>query len=193
MKNKNMQDNLAKALSKAQGMMEGAKKDKKNPFFNSRYADLSSVFDAIRQPFASNGLSITQVMDVTEDGKTILCTRLMHDSGEFIDSKMILPIDPNPQKVGSCITYYRRYSLMAIAGIPAEDDDGNVAAGKPAPSFISSQQVSNLERLINGHTEVRAKVLANCNGNLSSITIDRYAGAIEWVTALVKGKEESND
>ena len=190
MNNKKTQVNLATALCKAQSVMTGAKKDKKNPFFKSSYADLSSVFDAIRLPFASNGLSVSQTMDVTEDGKTLLCTRLMHESGEFLDSRMILPMDPNPQKVGSCITYYRRYALMAIAGLPAEDDDGNTASGKPSPSYISSEQVSKLEKLINGHTEIRAKVLANCGNNLSSITIDRYSGAYKWIENLIKKEEE---
>jgi hypothetical protein len=171
--------NLATALCKAQSVMSGAKKDKQNPFFRSRYADLASVFDAIRAPFASNGLSITQTMDVLADGQQVLCTRLMHVSGEFIDSKMLLPKDPNPQKLGSAITYMRRYSLMAIAGIPAEDDDGNQASGNPLPKldYISSKQVADLERLINGNDKVRAQVLANCNNNMSSITKDRYPGA----------------
>lgn len=180
--------NLATALSKAQGIMQGAKKDKKNPFFKSNYADLSSVFDAIREPFARNGLAVTQTMDILPDGKQILITKLLHTSGEFLDSKMILPVDPNPQKVGSCLTYYRRYALMAIAGLPAEDDDGNQAAGKPAPvaEYITNAQVAALEKLINGHASVRKAVLDNCKQNMSSITVDRYPGAVEWVKDLIR-------
>ena len=119
---------LAEALSKAQAIMSGAKKDKQNPFYRSNYADLGSVFEAIRQPFAANGLSISQTMDVLENGRTILKTLLLHSSGEFLESKMILPDLSDPQKVGASITYYRRFSLMSIAGIPAEDDDGNSVA-----------------------------------------------------------------
>jgi hypothetical protein len=179
--------NLATALCKAQGIMTGAKKDKKNPFFKSTYADLASVFDAIRDPFTSNGLSVTQTMDVLESGRTVLCTRLMHSGGEYIDSKMLLPDDPNPQKLGSAITYYRRYSLMAIAGLPPEDDDGNAASGKAAQAvkYINSNQVAHLESLINGHTEIRKLFLENCNGDMNTVTIDRYPGAVQWIKKLI--------
>jgi hypothetical protein len=178
---------IATALNKAQGVISGAKKDKKNDFFKSNFADLSSVFEAIRVPFAENGLSVTQTMDVIEGGKQILCTKLMHISGEFIESKMLLPSDPNPQKLGSAITYFRRYSLMAIAGIPASDDDANSASNKPSPqvSFITPKQVADLERLINGHTEIRKKVLSNCNQKMESITVDRYPGAVQWINDLI--------
>lgn len=177
---------IATALNKAQTIMGGAKKDKKNPFFNSRYADLSSVFDAVREPFASNGLSITQTMDVTENGLTVLKTRLMHVSGEFIDSKMIVPIDPNPQKVGSTLTYFRRYQLMGIAGIAPEDDDGNAAAGKSnTVKLISLEQIRNIEHLINGYSDIREEFMKACKGDLGSITIDRYQNALDWINKMI--------
>mgnify|MGYP003647753682 CR=1 FL=1 len=119
---------IATALCKAQGVMTGAKKGKQNPFFKSTYSDLASIFDAIREPFHSNGLSVTQTMEVLPTGVQLLCTRLLHNSGEYIDSKMLLPPEGNPQKLGSLITYFKRYSLMAIAGVPSEDDDGNSAS-----------------------------------------------------------------
>lgn len=121
-------DKLAEALSSAQATMSGAKKDKANPFFKSKYADLSSIFEAVKEPFAENGLCITQIMEVLESGRTVLKTMLMHKSGQSIVSSMILPDIADPQKLGSAITYFRRYSLMSIAGIPAEDDDGNSAS-----------------------------------------------------------------
>ena len=176
--------NLATALCKAQGIMAGAKKDKKNPFFKSTYADLSSVFDAIREPFSNNGLSVTQTLDILENGKPVLCTRLMHISGESISSRMLLPEEPNPQKLGSLLTYYRRYSLMAIAGIPAEDDDGN-AASRNAPTFINKDQISILETLINGNVNVRDRVLENCNGDFGTITTERFPGALQWIKKLL--------
>jgi len=117
---------LATALAKAQGEMNNAKKDKKNPFFKSQYADLASVFEACRLAFYENDISVTQTMRV-EGERMILVTRLMHASGEYIDSEMLLPNQLEPQKMGSAITYYRRYSLMAIAGVAADDDDGNEA------------------------------------------------------------------
>jgi len=177
--------NIATALSKAQVVMRGAKKDSKNLFFKSSYSSLASVFEAIREPFTSNGLAVSQLMDVRDDGRTVIITKLMHVSGESIESKMLLPEIIDPQKLGSAISYYRRYSLMAIAAIPSEDDDGNEAAKAPKPSYISSRQVAHLEELINGNVEIRKKVLANCGNNLSSITVDRYPGAIKWIESLL--------
>jgi len=175
--------NLATALSKAQAVMKGAKKSSKNPFYKSTYCDLSSIFDAIRVPFAENGLSVSQTMDILDNGKQILCTRMLHVSGEFLDSKMLLPQELNPQKLGSLLTYYRRYSLMAICGIAGEDDDGNEASGNcaPIPQYISHKQLSELETLINGNTRVRKLVLDNCKQNMASITTDRFSGAVKWI------------
>jgi hypothetical protein len=51
---------IAAALAKAQSEMGGAVKDSANPFFKSKYADLSSVWDACRGPLTKNGLSVVQ-------------------------------------------------------------------------------------------------------------------------------------
>ena len=120
----NTENKLAKALSKAQGEMESAKKDSKNPFFRSSYADLASVIQAIKEPLSNNGLAYTQI--ITEDD--VLVTRLMHESGESIESRMKFTSGKGDmQSKGSAITYARRYTLQAIVGLSAEDDDGNKA------------------------------------------------------------------
>lgn len=122
---------LAAALAKAQGEMGAAIKDAANPFFKSRYADLAAVVDALKKPFASNGLSYVQTTDADETSVYVE-TLLMHSSGEWISGRLKMPVSkPNdPQALGSAMTYCRRYGLQAIAGIPADDDDGNAAAGK---------------------------------------------------------------
>lgn len=118
---------LAAALNKAQAEMSGAKKGANNPFFKSKYADLNAVVDAVRIPFADNGLSYSQ-FPVMDENRVGVETILMHESGEFIASTLMLPTGKlDAQAAGSAITYARRYSLQSIAGIPAEDDDGNAA------------------------------------------------------------------
>ena len=120
--------NLAAALCKAQGVMEGAIKDKENPFFGKSYADLGSVVAVIKKPFADNGLSYSQ-FPVSDGDNVGVDTILMHESGEWISTLYYLPmVKRDPQKAGSAITYARRYALQAIAGIPNEDDDGNAAS-----------------------------------------------------------------
>ena len=123
---------LAGALNKAQAEMSGAKKSSVNPFFKSKYSDLVSVVDAVRMPFSENGLSYSQ-FPLFDNGCVGVETILMHDSGEWISSVLMLPMNKqDPQAAGSAITYARRYSLQSIAGIPSEDDDGNsTVSSKP--------------------------------------------------------------
>ena len=114
---------LITSLNKAQASMSCAKTDSNNPFYNSKYANLPAVFKAIKQCLLENDLCISQVMDVRDDGRMILNTILLHNSGQMLESKMCLPDIKDPQKLGGAITYFRRYSLMSIAGIPANDTD----------------------------------------------------------------------
>lgn len=120
---------IAKALCKTQATVEAVKKDASNPFFKSKYADLASIWHAIREPLTSNGLSVLQEPS-TEGNKVKITTTLMHVSGEFLRSVLEVPaVKVDPQGIGSAITYARRYALGAIVGIAPEDDDGNAASG----------------------------------------------------------------
>ena len=137
--------NLAMALNKAQAEMGGAAKDANNPFFKSKYADLGSVIRAIKEPFASNGLSYSQ-FPISEADTVGVDTILMHSSGEWIESRLLLPmVKADPQKAGSAITYARRYALQAIAGIPSEDDDGNAASQGNKTAAVKKKQMSYAE------------------------------------------------
>lgn len=125
--------NLADALCKAQGEMEGAKKTSNNPHFRSAYADLESVWDACREPLTKHGLAVIQ-SPMGDGDHVVLETMLVHTSGEFIRRKLpIRPTKQDPQGVGSAITYARRYALMAMVGLAPEDDDGNAASGGNQP------------------------------------------------------------
>lgn len=118
---------LAAALSKAQSQIQGAVKDSKNPFFKSQYADLSSVWEAIRKPLADNGLAIAQPVRGTENGVEVE-TFLMHSSGQWVADSLLIPVQKmDAQGVGSAITYGRRYGLSAMVGVCQVDDDGNAA------------------------------------------------------------------
>lgn len=120
---------LATALSKFQATVGLVKKDSTNPFFHSKYADLSTIIEAIRDQLSKQGLSFAQFPD--EKGLT---TILMHISGEWISSTAdIKPKDDTPQAQGSAITYMRRYALSAVLGIATEDDDDGNSASTPAP------------------------------------------------------------
>ena len=118
---------LATALAKAWGAMSNAAMNKVNPHFKSRYADLSSVLDAIRGPLAMNGLIPTQTIEL-RDNAMVLRTTLLHTSGQWLASEYPLPIAGRPHEIGSALTYARRYSLAAMVCNSAdEDDDANAA------------------------------------------------------------------
>jgi hypothetical protein len=131
--------NLALALAKAQGEMGAAAKDASNPHFRSKYADLSSIMDACREPLSKHGLAVTQLPGRGEDGSVQLTTILMHESGEHLGSTISSrPAQENPQVVGSILTYLRRYALASVVGVVSDDDDGEAASAparqqKPAP------------------------------------------------------------
>ena len=124
---------IADALVKAQSAMKPALKDSRNPHFNSRYADLASVWDAIREPLTSNGLSVIQMVGSNELEKSTLTTRVTHISGEWIESTWQIPVGKqDPQGLGSAISYARRYALASAIGVVQEDDDGNAAMPRQA-------------------------------------------------------------
>ena len=120
---------IATALCEAQRVMEPAKKDAENPFFNSRYADLASVWSVVRGPFAENGLSVVQgSAPITRDAVVSVTTRILHKSGQWIESTMsCVAKDAGPQSVGSACSYLRRYGLSSMAGVATADDDGNLS------------------------------------------------------------------
>jgi hypothetical protein len=168
---------LASAMNKAQSEMSGAKKGALNPFFKKNYADLNSVVDAVRIPFSDNGLSYSQ-FPLFEEGRVGVETILMHESGEWISSVLMLPmVKQDPQAAGSAITYARRYALQSIAGIPSEDDDGQGAmAGKtaaPVVQLVTDSQAANILALLEEVGADKVKFLAyfkvDCVGSIPTL------------------------
>jgi len=119
---------LAAALSKAQGQMHAAEKAASNPFFKSKYMTLTSVWEAIRKPLSDNELAVVQSA-ASKKNMIKVRTKIIHSSGEWVsDCLEMTAKDGSPQALGSALTYARRYSLAAMVGVVAdEDDDGNAA------------------------------------------------------------------
>lgn len=121
--------NLAAALCKVQAKMKPLKRNADNPFYKSSYTDLASMSEVLLPMLTAEGLSVVQ----GGDGST-LDTLLLHVSGEWIRTSLTMPAESNPQKLGSIVTYFRRYALAALVGAVSEgeDDDGNAASHPPA-------------------------------------------------------------
>jgi len=138
---------LAGALCKAQAVIEGAAKDKMNPAFRSKYADLAACWDAARKPLADNGLAVVQAATSDESGVKVE-TMLMHSSGEWLSDSLGIPLTKrDAHGVGAAVTYGRRFGFCAMVGICPEDDDGNKAAGKAEPEAAKAPRGSARETL----------------------------------------------
>ena len=154
---------LASALMVFHIKIDTIKKDATNPFFKSKYASLSNILDAIKIPLAESDLSFSQ-HPMGENG---LSTILMHKSGEWIGSHFTMkPVKNDPQGIGSCITYMRRYALAAILGLNIdEDDDGNAA------STPTKEPVQEEKSWLNPKTEQfnKAKAYLETGGKIDAI------------------------
>lgn len=124
---------LASALIKAQAGMPRLAKDKTNPFFKSAYVGLDTVMPAALKVLSEHSLGVVQTIGQDERGGTTLSTTLLHESGEWIsDTQPLLLVKPDPQGQGSAVTYARRYAMMALLGMVAEEDDDGNRASSPA-------------------------------------------------------------
>lgn len=144
---------LCKALTVFHLKVGDITKDAKNPFFKSTYATLQNIQDAIREPLIESGLIVSQ-HPVGDHGLTTL---LMHSSGEWICSTYIMtPVKNDPQGIGSCITYQKRYALTSVLNLSIgdPDDDGNKATfgnGIPAqPEKIDKPWMNKGSKEFNG-------------------------------------------
>jgi hypothetical protein len=126
---------LVKALVAAQKEMKPPKKGhtaKATETRSYKYADLSDVLECAREPLTKTGLAHAQTLRA-QDGHMVLVTSLLHTSGQWIASEYPLANYARPQEQGSALTYARRYSLTALLGIAAEDDDDGQTAQNAEP------------------------------------------------------------
>jgi hypothetical protein len=147
------------AKAKAIGEMETPKKNCKNPYFSSMYADLASIVDATRKPLADNQLVPSQYAENTPDGGMAVTTRLTHGpSGQFEQTTLTMrPMyqvkgggweeSQDPQTLATAITYARRYSLSALLGLASEpEDDGNSSSDAKTKTEGRQQQPQRQQR-----------------------------------------------
>ena len=158
-------DNLATALSKAQGEMPAVKFDSKNPFLKNNYASLGAIIATSKPILAKHGLAVTQLV-YNEGDQVGVETILMHSSGEHISTRISMATEAEKGKsaaqvAGSIITYLRRYSLASILGLYADEDgDGN----KPVEAKPEPQAEPEPEPVAEPMTIERAMKITNSEG-----------------------------
>jgi hypothetical protein len=121
---------LKQKIASIQHTVEGLSKEANNPFFKSKYVDLNTIIEALRPLEAEQSISITMPLSNVAGRPAIRLVVQDLDSDDMTEDIITLPDISDPQKMGSAITYYRRYMLMSFFNIKAEDDDSNFASGK---------------------------------------------------------------
>ena len=118
-------------------------KDAKNPFFKSSYFDINSLLKNLKPLLGKYKLVLHQPIEKGEVHSIIECV----DTNERTKpSSLELPDISDPQKLGSCITYFRRYTLVSLLGLQADDDDGNLASNKKINNAINNQTQNKDEK-----------------------------------------------
>lgn len=120
---------LLKKISKAKSEIGSITKSETNPFFKSKYFDINAMLRQIEPILEAHELLLTQ--PIIEG--SVVSQIFDVNTGDCVQSKMMLPELSDPQKMGSAITYYRRYTLQSLLALEAEDDDGNSASTNNKP------------------------------------------------------------
>jgi len=153
-------ENLNVDFIKALGELKNPTKNAINPHFKNRYATLDVICDEIREVFKKFGIAIVQIPQEIADGKLVLSTKLYGCDGVIdFGNYPIKAVKDDPQGIGSAITYARRYSLCAICGIAAEDDDdANFTSGKEEKKAPAKPLMSQ------NNPQVKAEIMGKVAG-----------------------------
>ena len=150
-------------------------KDETNPFFKSKYFDINGLLRHTEPLLQKNGLLLLQPIINGEVSSQIIDT----DSGESVTSSIALPNMDDPQKLGSAVTYYRRYTLQSLLGLQAEDDDANSAsqAVKSTKPWINENDNTWKAALAKGITIAKIKE----HYAISNINALKYEDALKGI------------
>jgi len=113
-------------IFRIQNEIEAIFKNAKNPYFKSNYADINAMLEQLQPLLNKYKVAIEQPM---RDGKVFTILTCV-DTGDSKSSSLELQPMSDPQKLGSVITYFRRYTLQGLLGIRTKDDDANSASGQ---------------------------------------------------------------
>jgi len=120
-----METNIYNKLFKVQKEIGVISKETTNPFYNSKYFDINSLLKQVMPLLQKQDLLLLQPI---QDG--MVKSVIIDTNGGSVESSMFLPEISDPQKLGSAITYYRRYTLQSLLALQAEDDDANATVNE---------------------------------------------------------------
>ena len=146
--------NIQAVMLEAYGLVGKVGKNAKNPFFKSNYADINNVLDTIAPVCSKLGLVVIQAPKLKQ-GNDVLNTviSLAENPEQFVESdvRLLLP-SADMQKLGSAITYARRYSLISLFLLETEDDDGNTSSKHPTATQKRNMDINKaMDKLVEAH------------------------------------------
>jgi hypothetical protein len=172
---------LIKALIKAKGEFKAIAKDKTNPHYKSKYSSLDTVLAAVEPALAKNGLVLTHQ---ATNGEFI--TTLHHESGESLSSSLPLPTFADPQKMGSYLSYCRRYAITGLLSVCSdEDDDAN--ANIPAKGSTPAPAKGNTPAASKAPTDQFALLRRNVTGAFKQLGWEKDQ-IKEWIDINFGGR-----
>ena len=140
-----MKTNIYSKLYDLQNELGAISKDATNPFYKSKYFDINSLIGQLKPLLQKHNLLLIQ--PITDNQVRSVIYDL---DGGSVESSMPLPTDLDAQKLGSAITYFRRYTLQSLLALQAVDDDGNLASKRIVSSAkIKPQLISNTPQFKN--------------------------------------------
>lgn len=154
--------NFYEKLSAVKAEVGRISKDSSNPFFKSKYFDVNSLLLHVEPIIQKHELLLLQPI---QDG---LVKSIIFDTKGFsIESGIALPEINDPQKLGSAITYYRRYTLQSLLALQAEDDDANLASNK----VVANNAPTDDKKWLNKNTPEFTKSIEylKSGGNIEAI------------------------
>jgi len=139
--------------------------------YGYRYADLADLLQAVRPVLAKHGLVATQTASTVGD-EVAIWTTLLHQTGQFVTaSALTLPAGRTAQETGSAVTYGRRYALMALLGLAADDDDGAAAAPRSTgQGRRNAGEQRNASRQASAKVEARTEAEGEIRRLLATLT-----------------------
>ena len=137
------------ALAAAQVEINNAITKTDNDFTKKKYADLASVLDAVRPHLSANGIALFQITEDVSPSMLGIRTVLAHgESGQTIQDIITMsPPKMDPQGIGSCRTYMRRYAILALTGIAGASDD-DAEGTKDDPNDYPRISTAEAEKII---------------------------------------------
>lgn len=195
-------DKISSAISKAQMDITNPKKSTLNPYFKSKYSNLSDIINVIRLPLAINEIAVMQAPYTPIDGIGVE-TLLSHSSGQWIKFRFkVKPPKNDIQTIGSLISYIKRFALSSALCISGEDedDDGNIGSGKDKKDEkITKEQMNLLNSLVKEKNIKREELLSFSSSltgrdikSSTSLSKDEMDCVLEYFKNEYKNNKEEN-